>query len=66
MPLTETYVVDSKEEVRILDKAGNVVVMYRIWATTKKGTYFHIDVEEAKLADAPKLLEARAKGLDAI
>lgn len=60
------YIVDSKEEIRKLSKAGQVETWYRIWATTKKGTYFHVDITEAQLARAEELLTARAKELDAI
>ncbi len=63
---TEIYAVKSKEEIRVLDEAGAVVVKYRIWATTKKGTYFHVDVPEEDLSKAPDLLKARAMALDAI
>jgi hypothetical protein len=66
MAAPEAYTVDSKEEIRTLDKAGNVVVMYRIWATTRKGTYFHVDVPENQLDKAGEHLTARAKALDAI
>ena len=66
MSPVDNFTVDAKEEVRTLDKAGAVVVMYRIWATTRKGTYFHIDVPEAQLDKAHDLLKARAEKLDAI
>lgn len=62
-----SYTVESKEEIRILDrKTGEPYVAYRIWATTKKGTYFHVDVPEAELDKAPALLDKKAKELDAI
>ena len=61
------YTVEAKEEIRRLDrKTGEPYVAYRIWATTKKGTYFHLDVPEAELEKAPTLLEKKAKQLDAI
>lgn len=60
------YTVESKEEIRKLDKAGEVVISYRIWATSKGGTYFHVDVPEADLDKADELLTARAKQLDDI
>lgn len=60
------YKVDSKEEVRTLDKAGNVTTSIRIWATSSGGTYFHVDVPEAELDKAPAVLQARAEQLDAI
>jgi len=60
------YKTEKKEEIRVLDQAGNVVTMYRIYATSEKGTYFHIDVPDKELKNAPKLLTARATELDAI
>lgn len=60
------YTVDKKEEIRKLDKAGEVEVWYRIWATSKDGTYFHVDVIEADLDKADQLLTKRAKELDEI
>lgn len=60
------YTVESKEEIRKLDKAGEVVISYRIWATSKGGTYYHVDVAEADLDKADEILTARAKQLDAI
>ncbi len=62
-----SYTVESKEEIRRLDrKTGEAFVAYRIWATTKKGTYFHLDVPELELDKAPALLEKKAKQIDAI
>ena len=63
---TAIYTTDRKEEVRTLGKDGEVQTLIRIWATTKKGTYFHIDVPEDELDKAPELLNARAMKLDAI
>lgn len=61
------YKVESKEEIRVLDrKTGEVLTCYRIWATTKKGTYFHLDVPESELDKAPELLTKKAQALDAI
>lgn len=60
------YKVESKEEIRRLDKAGEPVVFYRMWATSKGGTYFHIDVPEDELDKAPELLKAKAEKLDSI
>lgn len=60
------YTVESKEEIRKLDKAGEVETWFRIWAASKGGTYFHVDVAEADLDKADELLTARAKQLDAI
>ncbi len=67
MPEQVNYAVESKEEIRRLDrKTGEPYVAYRIWATTKKGTYFHIDIPEGELDKAPTLLDKKAKQLDAI
>lgn len=60
------YTVESKEEIRKLGKGGEVEVHYRIWATSKGGTYFHVDVPEAELDKAHEVLEAKAKKLDSI
>lgn len=60
------YTVETKEEIRKLNKAGEPEVYYRIWATSKKGTYFHVDVQEEELDTAPEVLSKRAKELDAI
>ena len=62
----QAYKVESKEEIRVLGKGGEVETHYRIWATTKKGTYFHVDVREDQLDKAPELLTTRAKALDTI
>ncbi len=60
------YTVESKEEIRRLSKAGEVETWYRYWATSKGGTYFHVDVPEAQLDHADELLTARARQLDAL
>lgn len=60
------YKVDRKEEFRVITKAGDVQMWYRIWATSKGGTYFHIEVQDTALDKADELLAARAKQLDAI
>ena len=62
----KAYTVDKKEEIRQLSKGGDVVTLYRMFATTAGGTYFHIDVPEADLGKADKLLTDRAVALDAI
>ena len=66
MPEQLPYKIDEKEEIRTLVKGGKVEVAYRIWATTKKGTFFHVDVPEDQLDKAESLLTARAKQLDSI
>ena len=60
------YKVDRKEEYRTITKGGDVQVWYRIWATSKGGTYFHVEVPEGELDKADERLSARAKALDAI
>ena len=62
----DDYTVDSKEEIRKLSKAGEVETWYRIYATSKGGTYFHVEVKETDLDKADAVLTARAKQLDAI
>ena len=60
------YKVESKEEIRKLSKAGEVETWYRIYATSKGDTYFHVDVPEEELGKADEILTKRAKELDAI
>lgn len=60
------YTVDRKEEIRKLAPGGEPVVHFRVWATTRKGTYFHVDVPEGELDKAHDMLRARAEKLDAI
>jgi len=64
---TDGYTVDRKEEIRKVDrKTGELLTFYRIWATSKGGTYFHVEVQEENLAYAGELLSKKAKELDAI
>ncbi len=60
------YAVESKEEIRKLSKAGEVEVWYRIWATSKGGTYFHMDIRSDQLAKSDDILTRHAHTLDAI
>ena len=41
-------------------------IWYRIWATSKGGAYFSIEVPEAELDQADEKLAARARVLDSI
>lgn len=66
MPEKTDYTTESKEEIRRLSKAGEVETWYRIWATSKKGSYFHVDVPEKQLGHADAYLTARARELDNI
>ncbi|MBA7593035.1 hypothetical protein ES708_35245 [subsurface metagenome] len=60
------YKVEEKEEIRKLSKAGEVETWFRIYATSKGGTYFHVEVPEDQLDKADEALTKRAKELDAI
>lgn len=60
------YTVEKKEEIRRLGPGGSVETWFRIWANSKGGTYFHVDVPESALAKSDEMLTARAKQLDAI
>ncbi len=60
------YTVESKEEIRLLDKGGAVVTSYRVWATSKGGTRFHLDIPEGELSKADGPLTAKAKLLDSV
>ena len=67
MPVDKGYKVESKEEFRRLNpKTQEVETCYRIWATSKGGAYFHVEVPEAELGKAEEVLTKRAKELDAI
>lgn len=66
MPEKAYEITEPKEEIRRLSKAGEVETWYRIWATSKGGTRFHVDVAEDQLEKADELLTKRAKQLDAI
>lgn len=60
------YTIKTKEEIRKLSKAGEVETWFRIYATSKGDTYFHVDVKEDELDKADEVLTARAKQLDGI
>lgn len=60
------YKTDKKVEFTRLTKDGGVETFYRIYATSKGGSYFHIEIPEDQLGLADGLLTARAKQLDAI
>lgn len=64
---TGDYKVEKKEELRKIVK-DEVEVYYRVWATSKGGTYFHVDLSEKDLPKekADAILTKRAKELDAI
>ena len=66
MSHADLFKVESKEELRKLSRAGEVETWFRIWATSKRGTYFHVDVPEAQLAQADAVLAKRAQELDAL
>ena len=66
MPNTKNYTVDHKDEIRQLGKSGEVITIYRIYAMSTGGTYFHVDVPEADLKKAEELLAAKAQVLDSI
>ncbi len=66
MAPNKNYTVDKKDEIRQLSKGGEVVTIYRIFATSAGGTYFHVDVSEADLKKADELLTAKAQLLDSI
>lgn len=60
------YTIEKKEEIRKLSPTHEVLTYYRIWATSKGGTYFHAEVAETELDKADEILTKRAKELDAI
>ncbi|KKK67094.1 hypothetical protein LCGC14_2957520 [marine sediment metagenome] len=60
------YKVEKKDEVRKLSKGGELETWFRIFATSKGGTYFHVDIIEDQLDNADAILTTRAKKLDAI
>ena len=66
--MPENYEVTRKEEIRKFDREMNVQTYYRIYALSKGGTLFHVEVPEADLG-TPKVeatLTKRAKELDSI
>lgn len=62
----EAYIVEKKDEIRKLGKGGTVETWYRIYATSAKGTYYHVEVHEDNLDNADQVLAARALQLDSI
>lgn len=59
--------VEKKGEITKLNvKTHEIETWYRIWATSKGGTYFHVDVHESALEKADAIIAARAKQLDAV
>lgn len=66
MGRSDNYKTEKKEPFRRVTKEGEVELWYRIYATSKGGTYFPIEVREDQLDEAPKLLEEMAKKLDSI
>ncbi len=62
------YEVTRKEEIRKFDLEMNVQTYYRIYAISKGGTLFHVEVPEGDLGTpkADAALTKRAKDLDAI
>jgi len=60
------YKVEKKDEVRKLSKGGELETWFRIFATSKGGTYFHVDIIEDQLDNADAILTTRAKKLDSI
>ncbi len=66
MPGNAGYTIGRKEEFRKMVQTGDVETWWRIYATTPKGTYFHVELPDRDLAQAPQLLENKARQLDAI
>ncbi len=60
------YTVEKKDEIRKLTSAGEVQIVYRIWANSKGGTRFSVEVPEASLVNADQVLTTKAKQLDSI
>jgi hypothetical protein len=62
------YEVTRKEEIRKFDREMNVLTYYRIYAISKGGTLFHVEIPESELGTpkAAAALTLRAKELDAI
>jgi len=66
--MNELYKVDNKEEIRSMGKGGEIVTIWRVWATTAKGTYFHMDFAEKNFTKefVDKILTAKATMIDSI
>lgn len=60
------YAIEKKEEIRRLSATGEPVLYLRIWATSKGGTYFQIEIPENELDKADAKLTAKAKAIDTI
>lgn len=60
------YKVESKDEFRKRARDGTIEKWFRIYATSKGGTYFSVEVPEAQLGKASAHLTARAQELDEI
>ena len=60
------YIVEKKEELRRISRAGEPVLFLRIFATSKGGTYFQVEIPEDQLERADAVLTKKAKELDAI
>jgi len=66
--MNEPFTVDSKEEIRSMGKGSEIITKWRVWATTKGGTYFHIDFPEKDFVKekVDKALAAKATVIDSI
>lgn len=59
--------VERKEEITKLNpKTHEIETWFRMWATSKGGTYFHVDVPESALDKAGETLNQKATQIDAI
>lgn len=59
--------VEKKEEITKLNvKTHELETWYRIWATSKGGTYFHVDIPERDLAKIAEIVDKKATQLDAV
>ncbi len=64
--MSNSYTVLDKEEIMQFDRIKGMVRMMRIRATSAGGTVFTVDCPVDQLDQAPKLLDAKAKAIDAI
>lgn len=66
--MDKLYTKEKVEEIRSLDKEGELVTIFRVWSTTKGGTRFHLDIPERLLGTdkAIEMLNKRAEEIDAL
>jgi hypothetical protein len=60
------YTTVRKESFRRMDDVGDVKSYWRIYAKSKGGTLFNIEIPDVEILQAPAALLAKAKQIDSI